>query len=468
MRSERGNLFARIMVTIALISVGFIDHYYRLLFGSIYSPFISLLLVTAAIIIILIIAHAIFYIPYKRMQHDVRKSYKEIMAELAITTEEKPNMNVSENLDNFHQLMHLYKTSQKEQCELVCELTNTNKILEQNNKFANAIMQITSEILSSKDIHSILQLILDKAIEIIPNAQKGSILLYNQDYLEYKAMYGYDMEALKDFKFRLDEIFQHSAPDLYEPIIIPDVEQFNTHLKKDKFNVLKDTRSFELKSSISCAIKIDGEFYGTINIDNIDSNYAFVEEHKPMIKYFAEQIGIALKNAQLIEKILYLSQFDSLTSICNRAYFEERLGQLHNQCKENNKTYSLVILDMNDLKKVNDTYGHDAGDSLIVTFTEYIQHMEQKPEIFGRIGGDEFALAYTNKSEAELQDIMKSIKKYFSAAPFKHNGVDLLTISFGFGICTFPTEANDIPTMFKYADQKMYENKRKIKSQPVE
>lgn len=463
MNQGKLKLYMHVLLAFCFVSVSFIDYFYRLLFNSAYSPFLSFLLILFALTVILTVVHIVLFKPYKNMLIEINKSYKDIMSELTITEEEKNCLITDQNFGNFQQLIELYKTSQKQQCELVCELTNTNKILDQNNKFANAIMQITSEILSSKDIHSVLQLILEKSIEIIPNAQKGSILLYNKDFLEYKAMYGYDLEALKDFKFTFDEIFQGSAKDIYEPIIIHDVEQYNANLKKDKFDVLKETRSFDLKSSISCAISIDNQFYGTINIDNIESNYAFSDEHKPMIKYFAEQIGIALKNAQLIEKILYLSQYDSLTGISNRAHFEEQLNQLHTSCEQNNQSYSLIIIDMNDLKVINDTYGHEAGDKLIITFTQYIGNMTHKPDIFGRIGGDEFALAYSSKTELELTSIMQHIQDHFSAVPFIYNDNEVLTITFGFGISTYPSETDDISTLFKMADQRMYVNKRNIK-----
>jgi diguanylate cyclase (GGDEF)-like protein len=401
--------------------------------------------------------------PYTRLSSKLDEYSKEMLDEIAMTKGSNDNLSIPTQVNNIEDLINLYKFSQKQQTELVCQLTNTNKVLDQNSKFANAIVQITSEILRSGDINSILQLILNKAIEIIPNAQKGSILLLNNDFLEYKAMYGYDMEALKDFKFNINEIFQNNAEDLYEPIIIPNVEQFNIHLKKDKFNILKETRSFELNSCISCAISIDNEFYGTINIDNIESNDAFIDEHKPIVKYFAEQIGVALKNAQLLKKILYMSQYDSLTSICNRAYFEEQLAVLHADCVLKKQSYALIVLDMNNLKVANDTFGHEVGDKLLVALTDYISNMEPKTAIFGRIGGDEFALVFRDISKVTVHQIMQDIKVHFIEFPFIFNNQELLNISFGYGVSIFPEEGEDTTTLFKNADYLMYIDKRSSK-----
>lgn len=463
MKQEKKSFIKHTIIAFLLLLIGSIDFLSRRLFTSNYHPLISLLIIVVAIIAFINISHRWYYMPYIHVLSKIDEHYKDMLDDIAISKDSKNNLSIHTRVNDLEELINLYKSAQKQQTELVCQLTNTNKVLDQNSKFANAIVQITSEILRSGDIHSILQLILNKAIEIIPNAQKGSILLWNNDFLEYKAMYGYDMEALKDFKFNFNEIFQYNAKDLYEPIIIPNVEEFNMNLKKDKFNVLKDSRSFELNSCISCAISIDNEFYGTINIDNIESNYAFIDEHKPIVKYFAEQIGIALKNAQLLKKILYMSQYDSLTSICNRAYFEEQLNALHIDCTQKNQSYMLIVLDMNNLKIANDTFGHEVGDKLIVALTDYISNMEPKTAIFGRIGGDEFAMVYRDKSKVEVHQIMQNIRDHFIKFPFIFNNQELLNITFGYGVSAFPEEGKDIATLFKNADYLMYIDKRSYK-----
>ncbi|MDF2890376.1 MAG: hypothetical protein K0R80_743 [Clostridia bacterium] len=462
MRQRKSCLFRHIIMAFLLLVISSVDFLNRSLFPYSYHPFYSLFIITLAIIVFISISHKWYHMPYVQVIDKLSEYYKDFIGEASIT-KDGSKLSVDPQINDLGELIDLYKSAQRQQTELVCQLTNTNRVLDQNNKFANAIVQITSEILHSRDIHSILQLILNKAIEIIPNAQKGSILLYNNDYLEFKAMYGYDMEALKDFRFSFNEIFQYNAKDLYEPIIITDVEQFNRSLKKDKYNILKETRSFEQNSCISCAISIDNEFYGTINIDNDESNYAFLDEHKPIVKYFAEQIGIALKNAQLLEKILYMSQYDSLTKVCNRAYFEEQLSTLHKDYIQKKQIFTLVVLDMNDLKLTNDTFGHEIGDKLIVTLTEHISNIEQKPAIFGRVGGDEFAMVYKDKSAQEVHEIMQNIRQSFNEVPFKLNNLEILNISFGYGLSTFPDDGEDLTSLFKNADYLMYIDKRNYK-----
>lgn len=347
---------------------------------------------------------------------------------------------------------------------LLKKLRNNNILLERNCKITDAIMQITSEVLSSGEIDEVLQTILDKAIEIIPNAQKGSILIYNNDRLEYRAAHGYDFEVLKHLHLSIEDLFQHNSKDFYEPCIINNPESYNKErMESNKFEMLREGRGFELKSVLSCAIQVDNEFYGIINLDNTKKENAFTNEDKPLIKHLATQTGIALKNARLIEKILYLSRHDSLTGIYNRCYFEEVLMRTFMQAKAADSLFSLAILDINDLKIINDTHGHEAGDLLLKRFADSVKDYLSKDDIFARYGGDEFVLIFSGKGRAQAEDIIKKIRLGFSKSPYNYCGMPVTNISFGCGITEFPAEASELDALIRLADKKMYRNKIKSK-----
>lgn len=467
MNRARLHMYRHAFLGLLLVSIGFVDLVYKLFFDQYYNSYISCAIVVAVLFALISFYHKWYLNPYTDMLNKLNELYNDALDEsAAASSRENKIKNFTYDkvpyviLEN---LIEHYKQHHEEQAQIVDKLKINNTLLEQNNRFTNAIAQITSEILRSGDIHGILQLILDKAIEIIPNAQKGSILLYNNGYMEYKAMHGYNIEALRGFKFSIEEIFQYNSEDLYTPIIICNVEEFNRKLNKDKFDMLKESRSFELKACMSCAISLDNQFYGIINIDNVNSHNAFSEEHKPIIKYFAEQIGVALKNAQQLERILYLSRYDSLTGICNRSYFEEQLNAIYQDAKFSGKCFHLVTFDLNDLKYINDNYGHEAGDILITTFTNYISSIEDKPVVFGRIGGDEFAMIYVDKSKQAVSGIINSITAYFNEVRFRYNGTDIMNITYGYGISCYPSEASDIPSLFRMADKLMYSEKRRHK-----
>lgn len=358
-----------------------------------------------------------------------------------------------------------YQSSQeKEQQKLLEKLRYSNTLLRRNSKITESIMQITNQILISGEIDEILQTILENAIAIIPNAQKGSILIYNGDNLEFRAAYGYDFEMLKKMTLEVEEIFQYNVENFYEPCIINNPEVFNSkHMKKSKYEVLRDNRVFELKSILSCAIKVDNEFYGIINLDCTEENNPFSKDDMPLIKHLATQIGIALKTTSLIEKIIFLSRHDSLTGIFNRCSFEEHLMRIYQQSKASGSVFSLVLLDINDLKKVNDTYGHEAGDLLLKIFAKGVAESLDNDDMFARYGGDEFALIFPDKNREQTEYKMKKIRAVFEETPLIYCGKKIANISFGFGITEFPDDTTEFEELIKLSDERMYKDKEEIK-----
>lgn len=361
-------------------------------------------------------------------------------------------------------IIETYKEHERQQDELMLQLKQNNELLQRNNKIMDSFIQVTNEILSSGDIETVLQSILDRAIEIIPRAQKGSILIYNGEEFVFKAVKGYDFNVLKNFSFRLEEAYQYGAEDFFEPVIINDVEAYNSKkLSSNKFKILKKGRGFELQSSLSCAISVDNELYGLINLDNAGTRDAFGEEDKPLIKHLAVQIGMAFKNAALLEKIIYLSRHDSLTGLYNRNCFDELLTRVFEQALEEEGIFSLAMLDINDLKMVNDTYGHEAGDLLIKNFVETVSGRLDSCDIFARTGGDEFTIIFPCKDKQQVEKVMAEIDGDFAASPFTYCGRKIFSISYGCGITSYPEDSESIDVLLRMADSCMYAFKKKYK-----
>lgn len=366
----------------------------------------------------------------------------------------------------FRKVIQYQQDQEKHQHQLLEQLRSSNVLLERNSRITDSIMQITSEVLSSGEIDKTLQVILDKAIEIIPNAQKGSILIYDGKELHFRAVRGYDFDVLKKLSLGIKELFQYDTKDFYQPCIISNPESFNKkRMDANKFETLREGRGFELKSVLSCAILVDNQFYGVINLDNEEDDCAFTDEDKPLIKHLSVQIGIALKNTILIERILYLSRYDNLTEIYNRSYFEELATKAYYNCKSKGSRLLLLMMDINELKHTNDTYGHEAGDLLLKTFVIGVSRNISPNDIFARIGGDEFAAIFTDKDSSEVEKIINRIKTDFENSPFTYDGSNkVCNITFGYGTAVFPIDTVDLEGLFRLADSRMYEDKKRTKN----
>ena len=109
------------------------------------------------------------------------------------------------------------------------------------------------------------------------------------------------------------------------------------------------------------------------------------------------------------EKIIYYSFYDSLTGLYNRRFFEEELKRLDTM---RNYPLTMILGDVNGMKLHNDTFGHQAGDKLLIKMAETIKKGCREDEIVARVGGDEFAIILCNTGSREAEQFVKRLQSY--------------------------------------------------------
>jgi len=334
------------------------------------------------------------------------------------------------------------------------------------NNATKAIMEINSHMLSSCEIDSLFEMILCKSLDVIPSGTMESILFMKDDKLVYKATKGYFPDKIKETGYKLRDLYQYKVHNmniqkLCNPIVINNLEKdlFN---EKDKHNLWKKLFIRYPYQLLTCGICIDGRVMGFIDIYNTDEKESFNEDDKKLLEYLSYDIALAFKNAQLLENILYMSRYDSLTKIYNRNYFQKLLGEIVNKAKLSKESFVMCIIDLNNLKAINDTYGHSMGDRILKKFADIFKKEICKDDIFARIGGDEFAVVFLNKDKNSAIDIISRASQALKDYPFNLDG-DKKEISFAYGLSQFKNDSEDINQLMKLADKRMYEKKKRMK-----
>ncbi|WP_203340726.1 putative bifunctional diguanylate cyclase/phosphodiesterase [Planococcus beijingensis] len=156
-------------------------------------------------------------------------------------------------------------------------------------------------------------------------------------------------------------------------------------------------------------------------------------------------------------KINTLVYRDSLTGLANRRLFIDQIQAALDQADGNKQSFSLLYIDLDHFKIVNDTYGHSAGDQLLIKTAERFQSIARKNDTISRLGGDEFILLLPNTDDAEAAAHAQAILELFEE-PF-HFQQEELFITPSIGISRFPSDGNDVETLIKNADIALYSAK---------
>lgn len=156
-----------------------------------------------------------------------------------------------------------------------------------------------------------------------------------------------------------------------------------------------------------------------------------------------------------IEELHKLSTIDTLTNIYNRRYFFEMSEKLISIAAREEQKVSLLMIDIDYFKYINDTYGHQAGDFILINLAKEIKKTLRKSDIFARIGGEEFTILLNDTSLDGAGVIAEKIRSNIEKKLFIYNG-NSINITISIGLSVLNNENNSIEKLYKESDKKLY------------
>ncbi len=205
-----------------------------------------------------------------------------------------------------------------------------------------------------------------------------------------------------------------------------------------------------------------GKYLGALSLGSSDKQRFSMQMATDFLERLSDILSVCLENTLNFEMLKRTSFIDPLTGINNRRFFDQRIGEEIDRAQRSEEPLSCLFLDIDFFKKVNDQYGHQAGDCVLVDSAAQVKKQLRNNDILARYGGEEFIVLLSNASNNKATEVAERIRraveiKTFDCAPDKQ-----LKITISIGISTYNPSSQTVPLsitpaqLIELADQGLY------------
>ena len=342
-------------------------------------------------------------------------------------------------------------TQQKKDEETIQMLLRNSKSEKQK---LEKVLSIDLRMRSIRKLNDLVDFIVDKSTEVL-EAEKCSLMLLDSgsNELAIRGAKGLDDDIIIRSRVKVGHSISGMVAEESCPILVKDIESNVRFARQNR-------PSYRTRSFISAPIKVHNKVIGVVNIADKKSveDWVFSEIDLNILCTIVHLASVAIENADFVRQLTHLSMTDSLTGMYNHRFFIKNLDREINRSKRYTTSLCLFMIDIDNFKSYNDTYGHLEGDQLLKSLGHVLTSNLRVVDIVCRYAGDEFVaiLPETNISEAMI--VAGKIKKAIESMLSKQE----ITISIGLAKYL-------IPNMSKYdfilkADTALFEAKKRGKN----
>ena len=242
--------------------------------------------------------------------------------------------------------------------------------------------------------------------------------------------------------------------------IHPDTKAQNRFIE-DQF-LLEDG----IRSYILLPLEARRRVVGTFGLGSSRTN-GFSEKDLPLLTQLSKQISVAIENVKLYQKTKETSILDDVSSLFNFRYFHQALERELKLVARHKSRLSLIFIDLDKFKAVNDAHGHLRGSKVLREVGFLLRAAIRETDIAARYGGDEFVVILPDTDQSQARRLGERIRQLILQTSFlKEEGINS-RLGASIGLATYPTEAPTKEELINLADERMYEDKRANRSKPI-
>ncbi len=328
-------------------------------------------------------------------------------------------------------------------------------------RLAEALRETGLRLTTELDSNRVQDLILEFVQQVVPY-DSAAVLMVDEENCIYVSRhrgyerFGVDPVTMSSLRFKMEDLPNLKKMALtLQPLVIPNTAADPQWVKLPT--------SEHIKSWVGAPIVAQAKLLGFLALDHTQPGF-YNAEHAQVLALFAAETALALENARQYEEQYHQAITDALTGLANRRHLQNALSREVPRALRFGRPLSLLILDLDDFKRYNDTFGHPAGDKVLQAVARILLQATRKMDLVARYGGEEFVVLLPETSTEPARQVAERIRqqvaKLHTMAAYEVRTP--LTISIG--VATLPDHAQTQTDLLLAADVALYQAKQKGKN----
>jgi diguanylate cyclase (GGDEF)-like protein/putative nucleotidyltransferase with HDIG domain len=220
-----------------------------------------------------------------------------------------------------------------------------------------------------------------------------------------------------------------------------------------------------LESALVCPLKVRNQVIGTIEVFHAEAG-SYTEDHLRVLDEISHHAAAVVHNALVFEQTQDQAFKDGLTGLANPRALQFQVARELGRARRTASHFSMVLLDLDDFKMINDEYGHLTGDRALQEVARALRQTTRPYDTCIRYGGDEFVVLLASCDRAEAEERRRRFQDTVAAIPLETGDGRAISLRVSGGVSVFPDDGETYERLLARADQRMYRNKAKRKESP--
>ncbi len=313
-----------------------------------------------------------------------------------------------------------------------------------------ALRATMTEISANLDLDTLLKAIIERQVKLL-GATSGELSLYDKQRGDLQVVMSYNMgRDYSNTRLALGEGLMGQVALTRAPLIVSNYREWPGR-----------SPQYEDSAPVSCVampLLAGDELIGVLSVSDLNVNRIFDQDDVRLLSLFAQQATVAIQNARLFAEVRALAVTDPLTGLANRRHFFTLAQQEMERAQRYGRPLAVLLLDIDDFKQINDTYGHAVGDRVLETVGAYCRSSLRAADMVARYGGEEIVALLPETDARAAEEAAERLRAGIATLDF---GPELPCVTASIGVAVYDhADECDVSTLIDRADRALYAAKR--------